>query len=83
MLDAYRIQAQARPVTDQVLEGLIFRAAHPVVAQLAPYPAGERAVLLPSLVRVLLAGFLRVARRVCQHVGVERRDVRSVPVNGR
>jgi hypothetical protein len=31
MLDAYRIQAQAGPVSDQALEGIIFRAAHPVV----------------------------------------------------
>jgi hypothetical protein len=31
-LDAYRIQALARPVSDQALEGLIFRAAHPIMA---------------------------------------------------
>jgi len=42
-LDAYRIQAQAGPVSDQALEGIIFRAAHPVVDSLAPHPAGERA----------------------------------------
>ena len=34
--DAYSIQAQAGPVTAQALEGLIFRAAHPVVERLAP-----------------------------------------------
>ena len=55
MLDAYRIQAQTGPVTDQALEGIIFRAAHPVVDSLAPYPAAERAALLPSVVRLLLA----------------------------
>ena len=61
MLDAYRIQAQAGPVTDQALEGSIFRAAHPVVDSLAPYPAAERAALLPSVVRLLLASFLEDA----------------------
>jgi len=58
MLDAYRIQAQAGPVTDQALEGLIFRAAHPIVQSLAPYPVEQRAALLPSVVRLLLASFL-------------------------
>jgi len=38
MLDAYRIQAQAGPVTDRALEEIIFRAAHGVVQSLAPYP---------------------------------------------
>jgi hypothetical protein len=58
MLDAYRIQAQAEPVSDQALEGIIFRAAHPVVDSLAPYPTEQRAALLPSVVRMLLATFL-------------------------
>ena len=58
MLDAYRIQAQAGPVSDQALEGIIFRAAHPIVDSLAPYPAAQRTALLPSVVRLLLASFL-------------------------
>ena len=58
MLDAYRIQAQAGPVSDQALEGIIFRAAHPVVDRLASYPAEQRAALLPNVVRVLLASSL-------------------------
>jgi hypothetical protein len=45
-------------VSDQALEGLIFRAAHPVLDRLAPYPAEQRAALLPSVVRLLLASFL-------------------------
>jgi hypothetical protein len=45
-------------VSDQALEEIIFRAAHPVVDSLAPYPAEERAALLPSVVRLLLASFL-------------------------
>lgn len=35
MLDAYRLQAQAGPVSDRALEGIIFRAAHPIVDRLA------------------------------------------------
>jgi hypothetical protein len=58
MLSAYRIQAQAGPVSDQVLEAILFRAAHPVVNILAPYPAEQRAALLPSVVRMMLASFL-------------------------
>jgi hypothetical protein len=58
MLDACRIQASARPVTDQALEGLVFRAAHPVVNVLPPYPAEQRAALLPNVVSLLLAAFL-------------------------
>ena len=58
MLDAHRIQAQAGPVNEQALEGLVFRAAHPVVHSLAPYPAEQRAALLPNVVRLMLAAFL-------------------------
>ena len=38
MLDAYRIQPQAGPVTDKALEEIIFRAEHGVILSLAPYP---------------------------------------------
>jgi hypothetical protein len=58
MLDAYGLQAQAGPVSDQALEELIFRAAHPIMHTLASYPAEQRAALLPSVVRLMLAGFL-------------------------
>jgi hypothetical protein len=60
MLDAYRIQASAGPVTDKALEEIIFRAEHGVLQSLAPYPRGQRVALLPSVVRVLLANFLEV-----------------------
>jgi hypothetical protein len=36
MLDAYRIQASAGPVTDKPLEKIVFRAAHGVEQSLAP-----------------------------------------------
>jgi hypothetical protein len=58
MLDAYRLQAQARPVSAQALEGIIFRAAHPIVYSVAPYPAEQRAAMLPNVVRLMLASFL-------------------------
>jgi hypothetical protein len=51
----------AGPVSDQALEGIIFRAAHPVVHSLWPYPAAQRAALLPSVVRLLLASFLELS----------------------
>ena len=58
MLDAFRIQAQAGPVTDKALEEIIFRAAHGVVQSLAPYPGEQRVALLTRVVRMLLATFL-------------------------
>jgi len=58
MLDAYRIQAQAGPVTDKALEEIIFRAEHGVDQSLAPYPRAQGVALLPSVVRLLLTAFL-------------------------
>jgi hypothetical protein len=58
MLDAYRIQASAGPVTDKALEEIIFRAAHGVVNSLVAYPGPQRVALLPSVVRILLTTFL-------------------------
>ena len=58
MLDAFRMQAQAGPVTDKALEEIIFRAEHGVVQSLAPYPRAQRVALLPSVVRILLTTFV-------------------------
>jgi hypothetical protein len=58
LLSAYRIQAAAGPMTDKALEQIVFRAAHAVVHSLSPYPAAQRAALLPNIVRLLLAAFL-------------------------
>jgi hypothetical protein len=41
MLDAYRIQATAGPVTEKALEEIIFRAEHGVLQSLAPYPRAQ------------------------------------------
>ena len=58
MLDAYRLQAQAGPVTEKALEEILFRASHGVLQSLAPYPREQRVALLPSVVPLLLATFL-------------------------
>ena len=58
MLDAFRIQAQAGPLTDKALEEIVFRAEHGVLQSLAPYPRAQRVALLPSVVRMLLTTFL-------------------------
>jgi hypothetical protein len=57
MLDAYRIQAQAGPVTDRALKEIIFRATHVLsrASRRTPAHSGWR---LPSVVRVLLTTFL-------------------------
>ena len=51
MLDAFRIQASAGPVTDKALEEIIFRAAHGVMESLAPYLRNQRVAMLPSVDR--------------------------------
>jgi hypothetical protein len=58
LLDAYRLQAAAGPVTDKALEEILFRAAHGVVQSLATYTRDQRAALLPSVVRMRLTTFL-------------------------
>jgi hypothetical protein len=58
MLDTYRIQASAGPVTDKALEEIIFRMAHGILQSLTPYPSEQRVALLPSVVRLLLTAFL-------------------------
>ena len=58
MLSTYRVQAEPGPVSDQALDAILFRAAHPVVNILAPYSAEQRAALLPNVVRLMLAAFL-------------------------
>jgi hypothetical protein len=63
MLDAFRIQAQAGPVTDKALEEIVFRAEHGVVQSLAPYPRAQRVALLPSVVRMLLTTFIEELAR--------------------
>ena len=63
MLDAYRIQASAGPVTDKVLEEIIFRAEHGVLQSLAPYPRAQQVALLPSVVRMLLTTFIEELAR--------------------
>ena len=58
MLDAFRIQAAAGPVTDKALEEIVFRAEHGVLQSLAPYSREQRVAMLPSVVRMLLTTVL-------------------------
>jgi hypothetical protein len=58
MLDAYRLQSQAAPVTDKALGEIIFRASHGVLQSLAPYPREQRLALQPNIVGLLLTAFL-------------------------
>jgi len=58
MLSAFRIQVQVGRLSEQALEAIIFRAAHPIVNSVATYSAEQRAALLPSIVRFMLAAFL-------------------------
>jgi len=44
MLDSYRIQMAAGPVTDETLKEILFRAAR--------YPGQQQIALLPSVVRI-------------------------------
>ena len=50
MLDAYRIQAQAGPVTDKALEEILFRAPHGAIQSLAPYPPTVQGQQTPEVV---------------------------------
>jgi hypothetical protein len=68
MLDAYRIQASAGPVTDKALEEIIFRAAHGVVQSLALYPGEQKVTMLSSVVRMPLTTFLEdMSGRMAHH----------------
>lgn len=58
MLDAFRLQASAGPVTDKALQEIIFRGVQGVLGSLRPYPREQRVALLPSVVRILLTTFL-------------------------
>jgi len=58
MLSAFRIQVQVGRLSEQALEAIMFRAAHPIVNSVATYSAEQRAALLPNVVRMLLAAFL-------------------------
>jgi len=42
MLDEFRIQASAGPVTDTTLEEIVFRAEQDVLQSHAPYPCAQR-----------------------------------------
>jgi len=57
MLNEYRLQAHAGPVTDKALQEILFRASHGVVQVLAPY-SGPPAGRAPPGARADVAGDL-------------------------
>ena len=60
MINEFRIQRAAGPLPDKALDHIIiYRAAHSVVQVLGPYTRDERNVLWPSVLRMLLASFIR------------------------
>jgi len=59
MINEFRIQRAAGPLPDKALDQIVFRAAHSVVQVLAPYNHDERSALWPSVLRMLLASFIR------------------------
>ncbi len=59
MINEFRLQRAAGPLPDKALDQIVFRAAHSVVQVLGPYTRDERNVLWPSVLRMLLASFIR------------------------
>jgi len=59
MINEFRLQRAAGPLPDKALDQIVFRAAHSVVQVLGPYTPDERNVLWSSVLRMLLASFIR------------------------
>ena len=59
MINEFRLQVAGGPLPDKALDQIIFPAAHSIVQVLGPYTRDERNVLWPSVLRMLLASFLR------------------------
>jgi hypothetical protein len=56
----WRVQAQAGPVTTDVLDAIIHRAAVPILTLLQDQPPEAIAALAPSVVRIMLAAMVGV-----------------------
>jgi hypothetical protein len=63
LLETARLEAQAGAVDEAQLERLIFRAAAPIVHSVASLTEAQRGELLPNIVRVMLAAFLKAQAR--------------------
>ena len=59
MINEFRIQRATGPLPDKALDQIVFRAVHSVVQVLGPYTRDERNVVWPSVLRMLLASFIR------------------------
>ena len=58
LLETVRLEAQAGKVDAAQLERLIFRAAAPIVHNMASLTDAQRGELLPNVVRMMLTAFL-------------------------
>ena len=58
--ETWRIQAQAGPVTEKQLEGIINRAAVPILRSMPDASLDAQGALMPTLVRVMLAAAVEV-----------------------
>ena len=56
----WRVQAQAGPVTTDALDAIIHRAAVPILTLLQDQSPPAIAVLVPSVVRIMLAAMVEV-----------------------
>ena len=63
LLETARLEAQAGEMDEAKVERLIFRAAAPIVHNVAGLTAAQRGELPPNIVRVMLAAFLEEQAR--------------------
>lgn len=61
-LEACRLQRQAGPVTVEALEQILARSTVPILRVLEDKPPELALLLVPSVVRTMLAAFLAVER---------------------
>jgi hypothetical protein len=59
-LETWTLQAQAGPVTVEVMETILARATVPILRQAEDCAPEVVVALLPSLIRVMLAAFVEV-----------------------
>ena len=81
MLDAYRIQASAGPVTDKVLEEIIFRAAHGVLQSLAPYPGEPGIASGQTNAAVVTAPVCRRPESIRTVLAIPTNSLRTAPTS--
>ena len=59
-VSANRIQASAGPMTDETIDGILFRGAHQVMQSLSPYPREQAYALMPNVIRMMFMAFIEI-----------------------